>query len=292
MTKIGITVSNTRQYPPQLGCLRPKHTLICINPDELLEKIEQCDILYIWNLAMEELERALKLKKPLPHTIYIAQQGETYSINSLARERNIDIQYAHGVFSEAISEFILTSILILEKNLHKTIARHKWIKNDQRKVLGTKALILGRGSIAKYSAKLLHKVGVHTHIVSTQHILKLLDENMHQNYKDIDHIVCCLPLEESTEKIIDDRFFRHFEGANFINISRGKLLDTKSLVSALDHGNLRAAVLDALDPEPLPDGHPFWLDDRIIISPHQSYRSPDWEYLLHSRFIKYIESLS
>lgn len=292
MTRIGITVSGARQYPHHLDVLRPKHTLISINPNELVEKIDQCEILYVWNLTLNEVEDALKLKEHLPHSIYIAQQGETSSLNSLAQERNISIKYAHGVFSKTISEFILASILILQKNLHKTTSRHEWIKNEQRKVSATKALILGRGSIAKYSTELLQKVGISTNIASKQDVFELIHKNSHKTYKDIDHIVCCLPLEEDSEKILNDKFFCHFENANFINISRGKLLETKSLTNALNHGYLRAAVLDALDPEPLPKDHHFWLDDRIVVSPHQSYRSPEWDYLLHRSFIKYVESLS
>ena len=40
------------------------------------------------------------------------------------------------------------------------------------------------------------------------------------------------------------------------------------LIAALDAGQLRAATIDVFDREPLPPGHPFWTDPRILVTPH------------------------
>jgi glyoxylate/hydroxypyruvate reductase A len=42
----------------------------------------------------------------------------------------------------------------------------------------------------------------------------------------------------------------------------------QDLLEALDSGQLRAAVLDVTEPEPLPPGHPFWTHPRIWLTPH------------------------
>ena len=40
------------------------------------------------------------------------------------------------------------------------------------------------------------------------------------------------------------------------------------LVAALEAGTIAGAVLDVTDPEPLPDDHPLWRFDNVLITPH------------------------
>jgi len=54
----------------------------------------------------------------------------------------------------------------------------------------------------------------------------------------------------------------------FINISRGKVVDTDALVAALESGKVRAAGLDVTDPEPLPADHVLWTMSNVTITPH------------------------
>lgn len=49
---------------------------------------------------------------------------------------------------------------------------------------------------------------------------------------------------------------------------RGGLVDTDALVNALTEGSIGGAALDVTDPEPLPEGHPLWDLDNVIITPH------------------------
>ena len=38
----------------------------------------------------------------------------------------------------------------------------------------------------------------------------------------------------------------------------------------MESGHLRAACLDVVDPEPLPQGHPLWTTSRVYLTPHIS----------------------
>lgn len=53
-----------------------------------------------------------------------------------------------------------------------------------------------------------------------------------------------------------------------VNVARGRHIDTGALVTALADEQIGGAALDVTDPEPLPDGHPLWTQDRCIITPH------------------------
>lgn len=53
-----------------------------------------------------------------------------------------------------------------------------------------------------------------------------------------------------------------------INVARGRLVDTPALIAALAAGRLAGACLDVTDPEPLPDDHPLWEFENVLITPH------------------------
>jgi phosphoglycerate dehydrogenase-like enzyme len=57
------------------------------------------------------------------------------------------------------------------------------------------------------------------------------------------------------------------DGALLVNVARGGVVDTKSLLAEVGSGRLRAA-LDVTDPEPLPAGHPLWHAPGVLITPH------------------------
>lgn len=53
-----------------------------------------------------------------------------------------------------------------------------------------------------------------------------------------------------------------------VNIGRGPVLDTDGLLRALDAGDIGTACLDVTDPEPLPEDHPLWDRDDVLMTPH------------------------
>jgi phosphoglycerate dehydrogenase-like enzyme len=53
-----------------------------------------------------------------------------------------------------------------------------------------------------------------------------------------------------------------------VNVARGGLVDQEALAAALASGQVGAAGLDAVDPEPLPADDPLWAAPNLIISPH------------------------
>ena len=60
---------------------------------------------------------------------------------------------------------------------------------------------------------------------------------------------------------------RHSQGCSSKRPARGRLVDTQALMRALEPKRIRAA-LDVTDPEPLPDGHPLWTMEGVLITPH------------------------
>ncbi|HEX2300730.1 MAG TPA: NAD(P)-dependent oxidoreductase, partial [Pseudonocardiaceae bacterium] len=70
-----------------------------------------------------------------------------------------------------------------------------------------------------------------------------------------DVVILCTPLTEQTRGLAGADFLgRMRDGALLVNVARGGVVDTKSLLAELESGRLRAA-LDVTDPEPLPAEH-------------------------------------
>lgn len=71
-------------------------------------------------------------------------------------------------------------------------------------------------------------------------------------------LVVAVPLSERTRGLVDaDVLAALPDDALVVNVARGPVVDTEALLAECGSGRLRAAV-DVTDPEPLPDGHPFF----------------------------------
>lgn len=94
-------------------------------------------------------------------------------------------------------------------------------------------------------------------------------------YENADYISCHLPLNPSTEKMINiEAFSKMKEGVVFINTSRGKVVDEEALLEALDIGRVGFAGLDVLEDEyPDMNIHPLCGRDNVILTPHVGFYS-------------------
>jgi phosphoglycerate dehydrogenase-like enzyme len=90
-----------------------------------------------------------------------------------------------------------------------------------------------------------------------------------------DVVVLAAPDTPETRGSIDRAAFARMRpGALLINVARGSLVDEEALLEALRSGRLRGAGLDVFRREPLPDGHPLWSFDNVLVTPHVSAVTP------------------
>lgn len=83
------------------------------------------------------------------------------------------------------------------------------------------------------------------------------------------------PLTDETESLFDaDAFERMQDDAVLVNTSRGAVVDTEALYSALVAGELRRVGLDVMPQEP-PDDTPLFDLDDAIVTPHTAWYSED-----------------
>ena len=79
-----------------------------------------------------------------------------------------------------------------------------------------------------------------------------LDDLLEQS----DFLIVSAPLNNKTRGFFNDSIFEKMKKtAVFVNVSRGQIVNTDSLVRALHNKKIFAAGLDVTDPEPLPPDH-------------------------------------
>ncbi len=84
-----------------------------------------------------------------------------------------------------------------------------------------------------------------------------------------DYVSLHVPLTPETRHLIGTDALRRMKPtAILINISRGPVVDTDALCTALREGWIGGAALDVVDPEPIPDDHPLLFMDNVTITPH------------------------
>lgn len=90
-----------------------------------------------------------------------------------------------------------------------------------------------------------------------------------------DFTVIAAPLTPETRQLFDkSRMARMKKGAVLINVGRAAIVDQDALVEAISTGHLGGAVLDVVEPEPLPADHPLWTFENVLLTPHIAAASP------------------
>ena len=59
-----------------------------------------------------------------------------------------------------------------------------------------------------------------------------------------------------------------------------------ALVHALEHKSIRGAALDVFDHEPLPEEHPYYSFDNVLLSPHCADHTVGWVEMAVDLFIE------
>lgn len=194
--------------------------------------------------------------------------------------REVALTNASGCFHVVIPEYVIAVLLELCRNLNVYAVQQKEKKwnplGSEILLYGKRALILGAGDIGTGVAERLRAFGVK--IIGMRKTdrnypdcydgMITLDE-LDQELPKADMVIGCLPGTAETKGLLDLRRLCLMKpGALLVNVGRGNLINTEDLISVLEQNHLGGVALDVTDPEPLPEDHPLWNMDRVIITPH------------------------
>lgn len=182
-------------------------------------------------------------------------------------------------FGQRIAEYSLSYIL-KDLQFHdqfcKSQTQKNWNPITPRLLRDQKVMIYGTGEIGQTTAKILSQLGVEVYGVSLSgknkdyftEIMTL--ENHFPRLPEMDYMINTLPLTRQTAQLFTDDIFSQVRQVGFINVGRGATVNEKALLSALDNGEVRFAVLDVFATEPLSAENPLWVHPNVHITPHIS----------------------
>lgn len=220
-----------------------------------------------------------------------------------------------GVHAIPISEHIFAFLLAFARNLPQAWQAqqaHLWMKekpqrqekradddiatysrHDVFELAGKTMLLIGIGEIGERTVQIAralemgiiglrhnpdHDTPGVTEMVGPEDLLTVLPE--------ADVVVSTVPLTEETQHMLDEAAFAAMkEGAYFINIGRGGTVDQDALIAALRSGKLAGAGLDVFEAEPLAPDSPLWEMDNVLLTPHASGATPQYDERAFAIFI-------
>jgi phosphoglycerate dehydrogenase-like enzyme len=188
---------------------------------------------------------------------------------------------ARGARDAAMAEWVVAAILVDAKRgreCGEQQATREWRPVAVRDVAGLNVLVLGHGSIGRETEARLEPMGVTiTGVARRRREGVFALDDLPELLPQADVVVNLLPLTDATRGLVRARELGAMrDGALFVNAGRGATVDTDALVAELEAGRLRA-VLDVVEPEPLPPDHPLWHVRGAIISPHSAGDTPGAE---------------
>lgn len=193
----------------------------------------------------------------------------------------LHITNSQGIHGTPISEHVVGFLLCHYRKfreIYENEKKSRWFREfGPQELSGRTVCIVGAGSIGRGIARRLKAfdttvLGVKRTSAVLEHFDRVYTtEHLDEALAPADVIIMVAPMTPETQNMFNRERFEKLERAPvFINVGRGKTVDTKALVEALEKGKLSGAMLDAVEPEPLPPDHPLWRMENVLVSPHIS----------------------
>ena len=224
-----------------------------------------------------------------PNLALILVSATGYNIVDVqsCREKGIQVSNVpnYGTFSVAQHALAMLLNYSNQIDLHeKSVKRGEWSSNQDwsytlspiREWHGKTLGIIGMGNIGQALANMAESLGMQVIYHHTKDLKlanrKFVGINELASTSDVISLHC--PLTPKTDKIVNSEFLSRMKSSSIlINTSRGGLIHSLDLKSALVSGQISAALLDVLEVEPPAVGHPLIGIPNAIITPHIAWIS-------------------
>ncbi|MUV59866.1 D-2-hydroxyacid dehydrogenase [Halobacterium sp. CBA1126] len=202
--------------------------------------------------------------------------------------RGVAVTNAAGVHAPSAAEQVLGYVLTFARRLHEGWRRqqNREFRHYQAYELNDSTVtVVGLGAIGQGIVERLEGFGVDTIGVRytpekggpTDEVVGFDEDALHDAFARTDYLVLACPLTDTTRNLVDEAVFETLPPESvLVNVARGGVVDTADLVSALRTEHIRGAALDVTDPEPLPEDHPLWTLENVVVTPHTAGQTPEY----------------
>lgn len=246
-------------------------------------------------------------QSPALRWVQLHSAGVNHIMDTALWEQDLIVTTTSGIHATNMAQYVFAQILAwanrvpgwLAHQAGGTWSQNRWHDFVPVEIRGQTIGILGYGSIGREIARLAKAFGMkvlvtkrdgrHTEdlgytIPNTGDPTGNLPDRIYPSeatrslLTECDYVVAVLPLTEKTHHILDEEMFRAMKPtAFFINIGRGGLVNEAHLIKALKKEWIAGAGLDVFEEEPLPDDSPLWQMKNVILTPHVSGFTPDYD---------------
>ena len=202
-------------------------------------------------------------------------------------ESEVVMTSAKGIVGVHLADHAMALLLALTRGIAWAIRHPSW---DQRaatrdmswELLGSTMGIVGLGGTGREVAARALGFGMRVIAVDPMDV-ELPDgveycrkmDGLGDLLEESDVVAICAPLTPETEGMFDRAAFSRMQShAVLVNVTRGSIMDEGALIEALETGSIGGAGVDVVPEEPMPDDHPLWGFDNVVITPHSAGGSP------------------
>jgi phosphoglycerate dehydrogenase-like enzyme len=275
-------------YDPQFDMLNDLPHKVCAEAAACAEAAKNATVILQWSGTRELLRELLPVCGKV-RWVHSRAAGVDNLLFPELIENQILLTNGRGVFSASLGEFVLAAILFFAKDFRRMIRNQMasvWEPFDVQEIGGQTVGILGYGDIGRAVASRVHAMSMRV-LATKRHVPESTDPLVDQFYKPeerremialCDYVVATAPLTEETRHMIGDAEFAAMKPtAVVINVGRGPVIDEAALLRALTVNRIKGAGLDVFEHEPLPDGHPLYKLENVLLSPHCADHTADWQ---------------
>lgn len=187
-----------------------------------------------------------------------------------------------GLRAFAVAEHAFYLMLGLMRQARAAVLaqeRRDWVRDALSKgmdnLAGRHLVIVGTGAIGQAIARRaksfdMRVTGVSRSLAPLEHFDSLLPRGeLRAAARKADILLVAALADDTTRQIVSREVIAALPPRAFVvNIARGSLIDEDALVEALTLGRIAGAGLDVQSAEPMPDGHPLWALDNVLLTPH------------------------
>ncbi len=270
--------------------------------DDLGDAAKEAEIIYSWRVLPQPDDA------PALRWVQLHMAGVDSIVgHPLFTETDVIFTNASGIHAVPMAEYAIGMVLAFAHRMPRMFedmgtkrwSSDRWARFVPSELRGAAIGIIGYGSIGREIARLADAFGMRV-LASKRDLRALTDrsyvtdgigdpeadipdrlyppEAVPTMVADCDYVVLTAPLTEETRGMIDAAMLSKMKpGAVLINIGRGELVDEDALLAALKSGQLGGAALDVFHKEPLLGDSPLWAAPNVILSPHVSGFTPEYD---------------
>lgn len=261
---------------------------------ELADAVPWAEVLLFRTFETADL-RAVWPKAENLRWIHSSSAGVDRLLDPALREGSWTLTNSGGILDRAIAEYVAAGILASVKKLPQALARQRervWEHRITNGIRGRSALVVGPGSIGREIGRVLGALGMRVDAAATSERSGDTEFTRIRNVRQLptyageyDVIVLAAPLTDATRGLVDGEVLAAMRpDSGLVNIARGPVVDERALCDALASGEIRWAVLDVFEVEPLPDTSPLWGMDNVILTAHLAGDADDFADRLWALF--------